>query len=639
MAVSIHTVGINTADVGTWNSSDIITILEKQFEWLGWHGDTDYGLAIGISSVSTGINSISGSSLAYYDAQPTSTTGTGTRSSIVGRRFNGTLDVTPFTGQLVNFHLNRPGYGYTGGEIITIPSTEFGNPSAPDATFQLIVDATISGGVSYAVTFTGLYDASGTDRNGVVSGQGTTITIKEGDTLKLVGNQSSSSYELSIIRGDQFGGPNVSAEITNYAVGYSPLGYISGSGGGFIEWTPRWGQRGLYYVRPHNSTGFGTATPMIIVEPADSGNITTTGYGSTTTFYDKNLNGSSSYGILKDVIDPNKKYGTTYRSFAFINDSTLYMASGSSYNPVPYYSNSTTSITGVSGGHGYGRNFGGSPHLDWNSKDIFNDDTSPFYDISGFLSDYSATVSTGGYTTYQLDLIVYRSSVDPDFAVFSFNTPTRSSTHFRDTTFGTWFHSRYTTNVWDLNYLFLSGTTLIVGNGNGATNDPKIGFYSTYQGVMSPSETNPSKRSAEFGYNQFSPSETSTRYAINEWESKAFKQSISASTPSIYYRPGGTDQRTMGGNSYSATATDKLDPETDFNAVVKGIPIQCTWIPCPYYLPDDFVLINFSYNQVSANIQQGDTVTISGSEVYKVIEASYNQSTVTSGILFCARTV
>ena len=39
------------------------------------------------------------------------------------------------------------------------------------------------------------------------------------------------------------------------------------------------------------------------------------------------------------------------------------------------------------------------------------------------------------------------------------------------------------------------------------------------------------------------------------------------------------------------------------------------------------------------NIQQYDTVTISGSEVYTVIDGAYNQTTRTRGILLCARTV
>ena len=50
-------------------------------------------------------------------------------------------------------------------------------------------------------------------------------------------------------------------------------------------------------------------------------------------------------------------------------------------------------------------------------------------------------------------------------------------------------------------------------------------------------------------------------------------------------------------------------------------------------------MIQFDYNAVSTNIQNGDTVTISGSEVYEVITGSYdtNDGGRTKGILFCAR--
>ena len=55
-------------------------------------------------------------------------------------------------------------------------------------------------------------------------------------------------------------------------------------------------------------------------------------------------------------------------------------------------------------------------------------------------------------------------------------------------------------------------------------------------------------------------------------------------------------------------------------------------------MPDDFVLIDFHHDAPAANIQQYDTVTISGSEVYTVIQGSYDQTSSTDGILFCART-
>ena len=73
-------------------------------------------------------------------------------------------------------------------------------------------------------------------------------------------------------------------------------------------------------------------------------------------------------------------------------------------------------------------------------------------------------------------------------------------------------------------------------------------------------------------------------------------------------------------------------------AVIKGIPMQAKWLPMPYLVPDDFGFNDFNYGTPSANIQQGDTITVSGGEIYTVITGSYNQTSRTRGILFCART-
>ena len=46
-------------------------------------------------------------------------------------------------------------------------------------------------------------------------------------------------------------------------------------------------------------------------------------------------------------------------------------------------------------------------------------------------------------------------------------------------------------------------------------------------------------------------------------------------------------------------------------------------------------------SQIRSDLKEfrvGDTITVSGSEVYTVISASYNQTNRTRGIAFCART-
>ena len=69
-----------------------------------------------------------------------------------------------------------------------------------------------------------------------------------------------------------------------------------------------------------------------------------------------------------------------------------------------------------------------------------------------------------------------------------------------------------------------------------------------------------------------------------------------------------------------------------------GIVTARTGLVSPYADIDDFVLIEFNHASPDQNIQQYDTITISGSEIYSVIDGAYNQTTRTRGILLCART-
>ena len=127
-----------------------------------------------------------------------------------------------------------------------------------------------------------------------------------------------------------------------------------------------------------------------------------------------------------------------------------------------------------------------------------------------------------------------------------------------------------------------------------------------------------------------------------------FQDSINASTyPSYqipdyerrhYFRTNHGLNNAFKGNMNQSDYTNISPDVLNHNAVIKGIPISSQIVPCPYYLPDDFVLIQFDHASPGQNIQQYDTVTISGSEVYSVIDGAYNQTDRTRGILFCART-
>ena len=70
------------------------------------------------------------------------------------------------------------------------------------------------------------------------------------------------------------------------------------------------------------------------------------------------------------------------------------------------------------------------------------------------------------------------------------------------------------------------------------------------------------------------------------------------------------------------------------------------FVPCPYYLPDDFVLIQVGTAPGLTAFRSGDTITVSGSEKYVIIMAAVNQSQTglndltgdtVEGMLLCGR--
>ena len=99
-------------------------------------------------------------------------------------------------------------------------------------------------------------------------------------------------------------------------------------------------------------------------------------------------------------------------------------------------------------------------------------------------------------------------------------------------------------------------------------------------------------------------------------------------------------------NDFDGTG-EAVAASANFDRVMKGIPLADGVSPSLYYLPDDFVLIDFNYTPGATNFLPGDTITISASEVYEIILAGYTSQATTydrinsnsvHGILFCART-
>mgnify|MGYP003303819835 FL=1 len=460
----------------------------------------------------------------------------------------------------------------------------------------------------------------------------------------------------------------------------------------YIKWKPSPGQAGTYYIR---STGTSCVHTITVVAAATSNSVVKT-YGATNAFFDKQnrQSGLSPWGVCRREVESNKKYGITYQAYQFEDDTNgrteLSIATGSSYRPQTSTLPDSYTINGNSRTpHGkgydytndlsttqddlaydmYDRRFKGEVHWDIpytpNHDNIsLNDSTSTNspvinygsmrYDDHGMrIADYNA------YNSYSLDLITYQSGIDPNFVVFSFKQPNLSSTQLRDNSFMTWFIHDYTSpGLFDYNDLWLGGVTLIAAASDGSTDldYPYIRFRSFMAGQhQGNTDQFLSKRSAECGfipyksvslngYGEGTPyfdtiygtSSLTTKEGQNDYVSLYYRTNLSHTNRGI----GGDNgiKSTSNTNVGTAYAAQQLPDSTNFNAVIKGLPLSVKIAPVPYYLPNDFAMIDFDVSTPQANIQQGDTITVSGTEVYTIITGSYNQTTRTRGILFCART-
>jgi hypothetical protein len=366
-----------------------------------------------------------------------------------------------------------------------------------------------------------------------------------------------------------------------------------------------------------------------------AGNASPIGFGTTSAFFTKDNSGTYPWGVMRHTIQANKKYGDIYRAFQVNSSANLRIFTGPFFHPGGIADN----VNNL--GMGYTNTFRGDQLLDTpdssyplgntvSTQASSSSDNYGTYNLDGNLNYASSN-------SYRLDLNLYRSGIDQKFVVFSYAQPTLSSTKLTDNTFDTFIFHNFNSTLWDYDNVFLSGMTKVIPNTN--TNVPSITFRTYTASHYYTTTSLIAKRSAEIGY--MSPdtggSYSSVHYVDYYIESNTYDQRHDNyyNTARIYYRNTTNTRRSTGGYNGQNSA----DPNANFNAVIKGIPLNGNMIPIPYYIPDDFVLIDFDYASPSANIQQGDTITISGSEVYTVITGSYNQTTRTRGILFCGRKV
>ena len=355
-------------------------------------------------------------------------------------------------------------------------------------------------------------------------------------------------------------------------------------------------------------------------------------YGTTHNgFYTKNVSAGNNYpyGVLRHKVEDNKKYGVTYRAFQAYSTTQIEMGSGPFFHPKDPDPSGSGTVQGGTSSSGQVPRFCGERWLDvgYGMDDTYGQ-TYPNPKHSQFDGqDGVKTVSSSA--SFQLDLNVYRSGIDTSFCVMSYRQPTKSSTKLRDNTYFTWIPHNFTSPVWDLDNVCVGGITEI-RPGTDESQLVQLTIDTTPYGTAYATRN---RRIAEAAYdnkNDGIESRYMSQLAIGSPDNYGYSY-----YPRIYNRD--ATYQTNGNTGYGSTVT--MDPAADYNAVIKGIPLNAMMVPSPYNMPDDFAIIDFVYNAPSINIQQGDTITISETEVWVVIQGCYNQTTTTRGLLFVARKV
>ena len=595
MAITTETFKVNAG----WATTDVIIQMEQAMTHLGWQSGEISGYIVGLGTMTGGGDTNAADW--YEDISPKSTTGVGTEATFtVYRDTQGVRKVL----------IDRPGVGYTSGEIVTLSADDIGGFSngATDLSFPVCIDEVVGNGTTIGIawtttnnegsgdagqTYTFRFDVFDTDRAGIVGSGHTIITVREGDTVSIA-NSYSNSYDPVIVS------PHL------YINEREDHGSIAGwdwdinTGDGYSQYTFKIGQAGTYYFKG-DQNNLGPECGRLIVLPwsGDPGDRTTVGYGTSAAFWDKDLTGDRPWAVQKHQIAQNKLYGHTYRSFRYNGSSGSYRIvthSGySHYEGNEYYpraSNGNSDTKHNHGGTGFRSRIAGAANLDYASEQIGSN-------TSGTLSHDSTTnsvaynwlldISHGANFGFDLDLNLFKSSIDPRFVVFSYRSPTLSSTHLTSNTFDTFFFHNFDCSFWDYDHVYLAGVTKIIPYG-GNTIYPDIKFRTH----ITPNYSNSSggvKRAAEYpwfphrGYGS-----NDENYVDTTYDSRSYPQDMTESHARIYYRSEDQPKTFAGGyphNVEDATSTSRISPEANFNAVIKGLPINVNLLPCPYYIPDD----------------------------------------------------
>lgn len=392
-------------------------------------------------------------------------------------------------------------------------------------------------------------------------------------------------------------------------------------------------------------------------------NLLVTNYGGGSTMYQKSLHGK--FAVLKNINDSTKTFGTTYYSFrtSEANSYQLSISSGPMWNALnrrgvnANYDAQTYSGQQFDYGYFLGDN-GLDIQLGWNY---------PYNGSNAFSINYAQTSTP---TAYPLAIRIYKAQApqDSNYAVIQF-TQTVNGVINPHGAFSIHRGPGVGANVWDLNHVWNGGLTeYYTGYSPGTAPDegsyPRaismshiVPGYRAHNSQASP-QAEPATadglslaREANYGYlrnqyHSYGAGDPRVTYECNiDTSNNTYNEPISV----MYYRNSDYDAKKDSHLSVNKSERNKkVSPAQNFYKPIKGIPISNQLIPCPYYLPDDFILLQVSTSPGATMFRPGDTVTISSSEVYEIIIGAYDTlsnglddvaGNSSMGMLFCARVV
>jgi len=418
------------------------------------------------------------------------------------------------------------------------------------------------------------------------------------------------------------------------------------------------------FTIPGTATGGSSPANDIVIGPtADTtrGAVAIGNSGTTGTFYSKLNTGVSPYGVLKVVNDANKSFGTTFYSFNVIDDRTLtfnagprlWLNEGSNFEDANYTKYGVYPFNGTRPGLALSGMispcFRGSNGVDWQSQSAGQVGLTTQGAWEG--STNIRFASSSSPTSYPLQIRLYRTQFpqDQNFVIIQFTQTVNSNI----IPYGSFFLQKGTNHgsgIWDLSQVFQGSIGSVCPAGDGRS--MILSALQAQKGYFSPNE------SAEPPSSGFTLTRESL-YGYFRGDANGDYLNIGSDTYHVNYQP-------TGGASYWINNIDDAAGVTSgtivpyyrnatidqtaasYYKVIKGIPWLHCLAPVPYYLPDDFVMIQVNQGPGLTNFRTGDTVTVSASEVYEIVYASFlnNQTdlgnvanAVTKGILFCARTV